>query len=177
MGPIVPILRLAYLFLNIYDTYKVLKGPVPSARSGGQPSVRAMTQRKRDMKGIMTIWTVWVCLRPSSRVSLPLAHPDRPRFPLWTVLHSDIRKHGRPAHNLLPLLRRNQIRLPPLLYLHSSPCEYIHFHLSLGRSRLALGEFEPSTPIQLDRGTLRSEHVSLLIGCRTGLSSRNPTLD
>jgi len=66
MGPIVPILRLAYLFLNIYDTYKVLKPPTPSARSGGQPSVRAMTQRKRDMKGVMTVWTVWVCLHPSS---------------------------------------------------------------------------------------------------------------
>ena len=64
MGPVVPILRLAYLFLNIYDTYKVLKIPPPSTRSGGQPSTRAMTQRKRDMKGIMTIWTVWVYFLP-----------------------------------------------------------------------------------------------------------------
>lgn len=64
MGPVVPILRLAYLFLNIYDTYKVLKTPAPSQRSGGQPSLRAMTQRKRDMKGIMTIWIVWVRLLP-----------------------------------------------------------------------------------------------------------------
>ena len=76
MGPVVPILRLAYLFLNIYDTYKVLKIPLPSPRSGGQPSPRAMTQRKRDMKGIMTIWIVWVCFYTSSHVLLPQTRPD-----------------------------------------------------------------------------------------------------
>ena len=81
MGPIVPILRLAYLFLNIYDTYKVLKAPVPSARSGGQPSLRAMTQRKRDMKGVMTVWTVWVCFLPMSYVMFPSARTDRSRSP------------------------------------------------------------------------------------------------
>ena len=141
MGPIVPILRLTYLFLNIYDTYKVIKIPPPSARSGGQPSLRALTQRKRDMKGIMTIWTVWVRPHHFSYPPLPSARPDRPRFPLCTVLHSDIRKHGRPAHNLLPLLRRDQIHLPHLLYPHSGSCEYTHFSAGLGRSRLALGEF------------------------------------
>lgn len=128
MGPVVPILRLAYLFLNIYDSYKVLKIPAPSARSGGQPSLRAMTQRKRDMKGVMTIWTVWVFLF-SSYVLFSLTRPYRPRFPLWTVLHRDIREHGGPAHHIFPLLRRDQIHLPPLLYLHSGSCEYIHFSL------------------------------------------------
>ena len=82
MGPLVPILLLAYLFLNIYDTYKVLKIPPPSSRGGAQPSQRAMTQRKRDMKGIMTIWIVWVWLRFTSHVLLSPTRPDRPRFPL-----------------------------------------------------------------------------------------------
>ena len=92
MGPIVPILRLAYLFLNIYDTYKVLKPPAPSARNGGQPSPRAVTQRKRDMKGIVTVWTVWVCFHhdPLLRAIFLSTCPDRPRFPPWTVLHCDI---------------------------------------------------------------------------------------
>lgn len=62
MDPIVPIVRFTYLFLNIYDTYKVLKDPAPSARNGGQPGLNPIAQRKRDMKSIITIWTVWVCL-------------------------------------------------------------------------------------------------------------------
>lgn len=72
MGPVVPILRLLYLFLNIYDTYKVLKSPPPSARNAGQPSARAMTQRKRDMKGIMTIWIVWCCIATYEKAVDPL---------------------------------------------------------------------------------------------------------
>jgi len=56
----VPVLRLAMLFLNVYDSYKVLKMPPPSARSGGRPSQRALSQRKRDMKGCLAIWIVWV---------------------------------------------------------------------------------------------------------------------
>jgi len=68
MAPTVPILRLVYLFFNIYDTRKVLKAPAPSARNGGVPSSKAMTQRKRDMKGVMTIWIVWVCFKISPLV-------------------------------------------------------------------------------------------------------------
>ncbi len=60
MPLVVPVLRLAYVFLNVFDTFKVLRLPPPSARNGGQPSARAMSQRKRAMKGIMTIWIVWV---------------------------------------------------------------------------------------------------------------------
>lgn len=70
----VPVLRLSMLFLNIYDSYKVLKRPQPSARNGGQPSQRALSQRKRDMKGSLAVWIVWVrCLLAllSSRRSLP----------------------------------------------------------------------------------------------------------
>lgn len=70
MGLVVPALRLCFLFLNIYETFKVLKLPRPSPRNNGQPSVRAMTQRKRDMKGVMTIWMVWVC--PLDRPSILL---------------------------------------------------------------------------------------------------------
>jgi hypothetical protein len=58
----VSILRHAMLFLNIYDSYKVLKTPPPSVRHGGQPSQRALTQRKRDMKGCLAVWIVWVRL-------------------------------------------------------------------------------------------------------------------
>lgn len=63
MPLVVPALRLLYVFLNIYETFKVLKLPPPSARNGGQPSTRAMGQRKRAMKGCMTIWLVWVSVR------------------------------------------------------------------------------------------------------------------
>ncbi|KAF8806128.1 hypothetical protein BYT27DRAFT_7141663 [Phlegmacium glaucopus] len=58
----VPILRLLMLFLNIYDSYKTLKDPPSSARNGGRPSVRAVSQRKRDMKGCLAVWIVWCCL-------------------------------------------------------------------------------------------------------------------
>lgn len=56
----VAILRLGMLFLNVYDSFKTLKMPPPSARNGGNPSVRAMSQRKRDMKGCLAVWIVWV---------------------------------------------------------------------------------------------------------------------
>ena len=56
----VPILRLLMLFLNIYDSYKTLKDPVSSSRNGGRPTVRAISQRKRDIKGCLAVWVVWV---------------------------------------------------------------------------------------------------------------------
>ncbi|KAI0650430.1 hypothetical protein C8Q79DRAFT_1006698 [Trametes meyenii] len=61
MPLVVPVLRLAYVFLNVFDTFKILRLPPPSARNGGQPSARAMSQRKRAMKGTMTVWLVWTC--------------------------------------------------------------------------------------------------------------------
>lgn len=60
MPLVIPILRLAYMFLNVFETFKTLKTPPPSSRNGGQPSARAMTARKRAMKGCMTVWLVWV---------------------------------------------------------------------------------------------------------------------
>ncbi|KAF8638528.1 hypothetical protein AX17_002071 [Amanita inopinata Kibby_2008] len=61
MPLIVPVLRLAMLFLNIYDSYKTLKPPPPSSRHAGRPSLRALTQRKRNMKGCLAVWIVWCC--------------------------------------------------------------------------------------------------------------------
>ncbi|KAK2465933.1 hypothetical protein APHAL10511_001574 [Amanita phalloides] len=61
MPLLVPILRLAMLFLNIYDSYKVLKPPPPSPRHANHPSLRAITQRKRNLKGTLAIWIVWCC--------------------------------------------------------------------------------------------------------------------
>ena len=84
---------------------------------------------------------------------------------------SDVRKR-----HPFPVLQRDQIHLP-LLHLHSGLCEWLRFYTGRGQSRLVPGEFEPSTLIQLYCGTLRPEHVSLPIGCRAGLSSRNPTFD
>ncbi|KAJ7571798.1 hypothetical protein C8J56DRAFT_753836, partial [Mycena floridula] len=62
------ILRLAMLFLNVYDSFKTLKLPPPSARNGGQPSIRAMTQRKRDLKGCLAVWIVWCCFTAYERL-------------------------------------------------------------------------------------------------------------
>ncbi|KAF8883179.1 hypothetical protein CPB84DRAFT_1686447 [Gymnopilus junonius] len=58
----VPILRLLMLFLNVYDSYKTLKDPPPSSRNAGRPSVRAISQRKRDMKGCLAVWIVFASL-------------------------------------------------------------------------------------------------------------------
>jgi receptor expression-enhancing protein 5/6 len=58
MPLVVPALRLFMVFMNVYDTYKSLK--IPPGRKGGLPSVRAMTQRKRDLKGCLAVWVVWV---------------------------------------------------------------------------------------------------------------------
>ncbi|KAF8645492.1 hypothetical protein AX16_007777 [Volvariella volvacea WC 439] len=68
MGLVVPLLRLGMVFLNVYETFKTLKMPPPSARNGGQPSVRALSQRKRDMKGCLTIWIVWCCFTTYERL-------------------------------------------------------------------------------------------------------------
>ncbi|KII94606.1 hypothetical protein PLICRDRAFT_67168, partial [Plicaturopsis crispa FD-325 SS-3] len=61
MPLVVAALRLSMVLLNVYETFKTLKTPRPSARNGGRPSIRAMSQRKRDMKGCLAIWIVWFC--------------------------------------------------------------------------------------------------------------------
>ncbi|KAJ7784087.1 hypothetical protein B0H16DRAFT_1708832 [Mycena metata] len=69
MALIVPILRLFMLFLNIYDSLKVLKLPRPSPRNSGQPTVRALSQRKRNMKGCLAVWIVWCCFMTYERMA------------------------------------------------------------------------------------------------------------
>lgn len=76
MPLIVPVLRLSMVFLNVWETFKTLKKPPPSARYGGQPSVRALSQRKRDMKGCLTVWIVWVCHYLNPAQLRLTAHPD-----------------------------------------------------------------------------------------------------
>lgn len=61
MPLIVPALRMAYVFINVFDTFKTLRLPPPSSKNNGQPSARAMSQRKRAMKGCMSVWIVWGC--------------------------------------------------------------------------------------------------------------------
>jgi len=60
MQLVVPILRWFMLLLNVYETFKTLKSPPLSTRNGARPSIRAQTQRKRDMKGCLAVWIVWV---------------------------------------------------------------------------------------------------------------------
>ncbi|KAI6130286.1 hypothetical protein EDD16DRAFT_1456588, partial [Pisolithus croceorrhizus] len=59
MPLVVPALRLFIVFLNIYETFKTLK--LPPLKRSGQPSARALSQRKRDLKGCLAIWVVWCC--------------------------------------------------------------------------------------------------------------------
>lgn len=60
MSLIVPIFRLAYVLSNVFETFKTLRPAPPSARNYGQPSLRALSQRKRAMKGCMAVWLCWV---------------------------------------------------------------------------------------------------------------------
>ncbi len=50
----VPILRALYVFLNVFETYKTLKLPPPSALSG-QTTVLAISARKRARNGCMIV--------------------------------------------------------------------------------------------------------------------------
>ncbi|KAJ7167741.1 hypothetical protein C8R46DRAFT_810327, partial [Mycena filopes] len=68
MALIVPVLRLMMLLLNMYDTFKVLKLPRPLPRSSGQPTARALSQRKRNMKGCLAVWIVWCCFMTYERM-------------------------------------------------------------------------------------------------------------
>ena len=112
MGLVVPALRLLFVFLNIYESFKVLKLPRPSVRNGGQPSVRSMAQRKRDMKGVMTIWIVWVRTSSSSSIALALK--------LHSVLLQHLRKDiGLRNRDFRPILRRTQVSCSHVFYCHS----------------------------------------------------------
>ncbi|KAH8094892.1 hypothetical protein BXZ70DRAFT_1078847 [Cristinia sonorae] len=67
MPLLLPILRAFWVFSNVFDSFKTLRLPPPSARNGGHPTVRAMSQRKRNMKGCMTVWLVWCCFATYER--------------------------------------------------------------------------------------------------------------
>ncbi|SRR5229473_2085497 len=69
MGLVVHFLRCYLVFQNVFITFKTLKLPPPSSRNNGRPSIRALTQRKRDMKGCMAIWVVWVSCVPLSALN------------------------------------------------------------------------------------------------------------
>ena len=60
MSLLVPALRVVMAFTNVWETYKTLKMPPPSPRNGGRPTIRALSQRKRDMKGCLAVWLVFV---------------------------------------------------------------------------------------------------------------------
>jgi receptor expression-enhancing protein 5/6 len=66
MRLVVQVLRISILFLNVYDTYKTLKPPALSKRNVGQLSTRALNRRKRDMKGCLSVWIVWVSMHLES---------------------------------------------------------------------------------------------------------------
>ncbi|TRM67503.1 hypothetical protein BD626DRAFT_478992 [Schizophyllum amplum] len=61
MSLIAPAMRVAMVCTNVWETYKTLKPPPPSPRNGGRPTLRAQSQRKRDMKGCLAVWLVFCC--------------------------------------------------------------------------------------------------------------------
>ncbi|KAJ4486481.1 hypothetical protein C8R41DRAFT_903772 [Lentinula lateritia] len=74
MPLIVPILRMFMLFLNVWDTFKTLKPPPYKIRNGKAepPTVRSVTQRKRDLKGCLAVWIVWCCFSTYERLVEPI---------------------------------------------------------------------------------------------------------
>ncbi|KAH8831711.1 hypothetical protein DL96DRAFT_1459556, partial [Flagelloscypha sp. PMI_526] len=71
-GLVNPLLGLLHVSLSIYDSYKTLKYPSPSSarraeETGDAFSKRALTQRKRKMKGILCVWAVWGVLHVYER--------------------------------------------------------------------------------------------------------------
>ncbi|KAF5352106.1 hypothetical protein D9757_010474 [Collybiopsis confluens] len=74
MALFVPILRIFMLFLNVWDTYKTLKPPPTRTRNGKvePPTIRSVTQRKRDLKGCLAVWIVWCCFSVYERILEPI---------------------------------------------------------------------------------------------------------
>ncbi|CAK5275154.1 unnamed protein product [Mycena citricolor] len=63
------VLRLTMVLLNVYDTFKVLKIPISRRSSDGLPSQRSLVQRKRNMKGCLAVWIVWLCFMMYERLA------------------------------------------------------------------------------------------------------------
>ncbi|KAF8559163.1 hypothetical protein OG21DRAFT_1397436, partial [Imleria badia] len=124
MPLVVPVLRCFVVFLNVYETFKTLKPPPPSARRGGQPSVRAITQRKRDLKGCLAVWAVWCCYAVYERtfdrvvgIFLPFYSEIKSVFLLFLVLTRAKGAEPLFLHVLRPLVKPYAAVVDPMLEL------------------------------------------------------------
>ncbi|KAH7097451.1 hypothetical protein BKA62DRAFT_589751, partial [Auriculariales sp. MPI-PUGE-AT-0066] len=80
MPIVLPLLKLALALQSSWDTYKVLRPP----RSQSQ---RAIAQRKRSMKGALSVWVVWAAV---SMVERPLDNTVGFVMPFYSELKSGI---------------------------------------------------------------------------------------
>ncbi|KAG1873733.1 hypothetical protein DFJ58DRAFT_759932 [Suillus subalutaceus] len=120
MPLVVPALRLFMVFMNVYDTYKTLK--IPPGRKGGPPSIKTMTQRKRDLKGCLAVWVVWCCLAAYERtfdrfVSFIVPFYSEIKSVMLVFLLLTRAKGAEPLylHILRPLIKPYVDTLDPLL--------------------------------------------------------------
>ncbi|KAF9527958.1 hypothetical protein CPB83DRAFT_883775 [Crepidotus variabilis] len=145
MALFVPILRLLMLFLNVYESYKTLKPPMPSSRDPSRPSVRALTQRKRDMKGCLAVWLVWVSLTLYERliesiVSLFIPFYDEFKSLIFIFLIVTRSKGAEPIylHVIRPMIKPYTQTLDAILEVTLMVGDFI-LALSLYPVRLAMG--------------------------------------
>ncbi|KAH0839802.1 hypothetical protein J3R83DRAFT_747 [Lanmaoa asiatica] len=193
MPLVVPVLRFFVLFLNVYETFKTLKLPPPSARRGGKPSVRATTQRKRDLKGCLAVWVVWCCYAVYERtfdrvvgIFLPFYSEIKSVFLLFLVLTRAKGAEPLFLHVLRPLAKPYAAAVDPMLELSrdigdfffallQAPLDYIHHILSTSwfpSWRTGESEEEPS---ESSSGTSISSADSGSL-TRTSSHSRIPIL-
>lgn len=88
------ILRLVLLGLNVLDSFKIIKPPkVRNGQPG--PSARALTARKRAMKGMMCVWVVSVSCCPA-RMKFYFGPTDAnlPALGMLVVSREDMRPHS-----------------------------------------------------------------------------------
>ncbi|KAH9077085.1 hypothetical protein EDB83DRAFT_2348116 [Lactarius deliciosus] len=105
MGLVVLTLRCYLVFQNVFITFKTLKRPPPSSRKNGQPSVRALTQRKRDMKGCMAIWIVWVSLERIVWIFIPFYDELKSVVLIFLILSRARSAEPIYLHVIRPLLK------------------------------------------------------------------------
>jgi len=110
MAVFVRVFRLAIVFFNVYDSYKILKLPPSSVSNKGRPSLRAMSQRKRGMKGCLAVWIVWVS---GNRIGRCILY----KFSALVLLH-----------NLWAIRRSNYQSLHSVLWRVQIPCFVVLDH-------------------------------------------------
>ncbi|KAF9238777.1 hypothetical protein BU15DRAFT_47356 [Melanogaster broomeanus] len=122
MPLVVPVLRLFMVCLNVYETFKTLKPPQPSTRRGGQPSVRALNQRKRDLKGCLAVWVVWCCYAAYERtfdrvvaIFIPFYSEIKSVFLLFLLLTRAKGAEPLFLHVLRPLIKPYAVVVDPTL--------------------------------------------------------------